>query len=123
MTPWEIYIANARDKKKGNATFFNYLNGEDIGTVYINNILLKPGVNSFPMVANITQLPVLQAIRKQPACQTGILDFQLRGKDVVNHGQHLTYYSDALASVNQTVPIDIKTPLEAIPIPVSCSSS
>ncbi|EON96508.1 hypothetical protein UCRPA7_8004 [Phaeoacremonium minimum UCRPA7] len=107
----------------GNASFHNYLLGAEIGTVYIDNIILSPGLNNFSMHANISQLPVLNAIAEKPYCQSGILPFQLRGKEVFNHGQPLSYYADALASSNQTVDIDIGADLEKdLSYTVKCSS-
>lgn len=92
----------------GNATFHNYLLGAEIGTVFIDNMLLRPGLNNFTMRATIDQGPVLKALGQKPYCENGgQLPFQLSGKDVVNNGQRLSYYADALASGNQTVTIDI----------------
>ncbi|KAL1871056.1 hypothetical protein VTK73DRAFT_2252 [Phialemonium thermophilum] len=106
----------------GNVSFHNYLLGEEIGTVYIDNMILRPGVNNYSMHANISQAPVLEAIAQKPYCQTGIIPFQLRGKTVFNHGQPLSYFADALASANQTVEIDIGTDLKAaLNYTLSCS--
>ena len=110
--------------QQGNASFHNYLLGAEIGTVYIDNITLKPGMNNFSMHANISQVPVLSAIAERPYCEDGILPFQLRGKEVFNHGQPLSYYADALASSNQTVEIDIGYDLKKdLNYNVTCSSS
>ncbi|KAK3330782.1 hypothetical protein B0H66DRAFT_74560 [Apodospora peruviana] len=101
----------------GNATFHNYLFGEEVGTVYIDNLNLKPGDdNVFPMRANITQTPIVEAMGEKPWCDTakGVLPFQLRGKNVTNNGQYLTYFTDALASGNQSVNIDIRTPFRKL---------
>jgi hypothetical protein len=59
------------------------------------------------MRATIEQGPVLNAITKQPYCQTGIIPFKMGGRNVTNHGQHISYFADALASANQTVDINI----------------
>ncbi|KAJ9137880.1 DUF3712 domain protein [Pleurostoma richardsiae] len=107
----------------GNASFHNYLLGEEIGTVYIDNMLLLPGYNNYSMHANISQMPVLTAIQEKPYCSDGILPFELRGKTVVNNGQPLSYYADALGSTNQSVPIDIGYDLQKdLNITVTCSS-
>lgn len=74
----------------------------------MDNMFLRPGLNNFTMHANISQNAVLAALAQKPYCETGgILPFELTGLDVINHGQHLSYYSTALSSANQTVDIDI----------------
>lgn len=93
----------------GNCTFHNYLLGDEIGTVYIDNLTLRPGITVAQMRATIQQQPVLNALVQKPYCdQTkGILPFKIRGKSVVNNGQPLPYFADALASANQSIPIDV----------------
>ncbi|VBB73393.1 Putative protein of unknown function [Podospora comata] len=94
----------------GNATFHNYLDGKEIGTVYIDNLFLKAGeVTKADMRATIENAPVLEALGKSPACDkdNGWLDFEIRGKTVNNKGQDLPYFADALAADTQTIPIDI----------------
>ncbi len=105
----------------GNATFANYLLGEEVGTVYIDNMVLYPGINNFSMRANVDQLAVLTTIAERPYCETGVLPFELSGRTVVNHGQPLPYYADALAAGNQSVPIDLGPPLTALGLPPKCS--
>lgn len=79
-----------------------------VGTTYMDNMVLRPGLNNFTMHANISQAPVLSALGKKPYCeQDGLLPFQLSGKEVINNGEHLSYYADALGSGNQTVDIPI----------------
>jgi len=110
----------------GNTSFYNYLLGQDIGTVYIDNVnLVAQTNNSFFMAANISQTPVLSALTQQPYCSNGgDLPFQLRGKTVVNHGQPLAYYADALAAANQSVTIPIGADLKKLGLPaINCSST
>jgi hypothetical protein len=76
------------------------------------------------MRATVSQTAILNAMGSKPYCNPGqgILPMQLQGQTVFNHGQPLSYYADALASANQTVPIDIalalKTSLNAT---ISCT--
>ena len=96
--------------------------GKDIGSADVANIILRPGhQNNFTMSANIDQGPVVSALGDKPYCETGILPFELRGKNVTNHGQHLSYYADALAASSQIVNIDIATPLDKIGLDIPCS--
>ncbi|KAL2199505.1 hypothetical protein P885DRAFT_74669 [Corynascus similis CBS 632.67] len=92
----------------GNVTFHNYLLGDEIGTVYIDNLTLRPGNNEYPMRATIENAAVIDALGKKPYCEeNGVLPFQIRGKKVVRNGQSLPYFANALAAYNQTVKIPI----------------
>ncbi|GKT54877.1 hypothetical protein ColTof4_08264 [Colletotrichum tofieldiae] len=105
----------------GNTTFSNLLNGQDIGAVYLDNLILHQGMNNVTMRANISQAPVLAAIGQRPACENGIIPFALRGKDVVNGGQKLSYFADALASGEVVTDINIGASLKkSLNLTVSC---
>jgi len=92
----------------GNASFTTYLLGANVGMSYIDNLTLRPGLNNFTMHANISQANTLNALQTKPYCENGgLLPFELTGKDVINNGQHLKYYSDALGVANQTVDIPV----------------
>ncbi|KAK4127041.1 hypothetical protein N657DRAFT_187789 [Parathielavia appendiculata] len=92
----------------GNVTFYNYLLGKDVGTVYIDNLTLRPGMNEYTMRATISNADVIEVLGQKPYCENGgVLPFQIRGKSVVNNGQPLPYFADALAAHNQTVDIPI----------------
>lgn len=97
--------------------------GQNVGHVYIDNMTLRPGNNSFSLSGNISQSPVLQAIQERPYCETGLIPFQLQGLDVTNHGQRLAYYADSLASTNQTVEIDVMAALNALGLTISCPNA
>lgn len=87
-------------------------------------MVLRPGNNSFFMWADIDQGPILEALTKRPACQTGALTFDLRGKFVKNKGQDIPYLADALASANQTVTIDVGSAVKkSLGISIPCSPS
>ncbi|KAI8632245.1 hypothetical protein F5Y19DRAFT_356217 [Xylariaceae sp. FL1651] len=106
----------------GNTTFLNYFDDTQIGMTYINNLILRPGNNSFAVTADIEQVPILKALTQQPFCKLeGKLPFQLSGSDVKNNGQEIPYFRDALAASNQSVTIDLSQAAKAIGIPVSCS--
>ncbi|GJC80148.1 hypothetical protein ColLi_02986 [Colletotrichum liriopes] len=108
-------------KGHGNTTFSNLLNGQDIGAVYLDNLILHQGMNNVTMRANISQAPVLAAIGQRPACENGIIPFALRGKDVVNGGQKLSYFADALASGEVITDINIGASLKkSLNLTVSC---
>ena len=96
--------------------------GEEIGTAFIDNMVLRPGLNDFAMRAKLDQMPVAAAVSEKPYCENGILPFILQGKTVVNHGEPLAYYADALASSNQTVDIDVTGPFKDLGLEIKCSA-
>lgn len=107
----------------GNVTFHNYLFDKEVGTVYIDNLVLSPGDNHYPMRATVTDLgALLTALGEKPYCeQKGVLPFGLRGKTDVRNGQPLPYFVDALAAFNQTVQIPIGQALrDYLKIDVPC---
>ncbi|KAI3390498.1 hypothetical protein diail_9502 [Diaporthe ilicicola] len=106
----------------GNSTFINYLQDQDIGRVFVDNMVVRPGINNFSMHANISQTPILQVIQEQPFCNDGILPMKLQGSNVVNNGQYLSYYADSLGSTNQTVSIDVGSDLAALGLTIKCAS-
>ncbi|KAM5356003.1 hypothetical protein ACJ41O_002649 [Fusarium nematophilum] len=108
----------------GNVTFINYVGDEEVGTLYIDNMVLKPGDNIVNITATMDQAKILGAARQRPYCETGVVPFKLLGKSVINHGENLTYFAAALASANQTVEIDIGAILKKdLDYEISCSSN
>lgn len=96
----------------GNATFANYFEKKNIGTLFIDDMYIRPGINNVSVRANISQVPVIEAVQKQPYCTTGILPFDLVGVSVINHGQPLPYFADALALHAQTTEIGVGAALK-----------
>lgn len=96
----------------GNTTYATFLDGQSVGTSFIDNLILRPGDNNVTMRANIQQAPVLGAMSQRPACETGIIPFELAGQDVENQGERLAYFADALGASNLTVNINIGETLE-----------
>lgn len=86
-------------------------------------MVVRPGINNFTMHANISQTPILQVIQQRPFCEDGVLPMQLRGENVINNGQLLTYYRDSLASTNQSVSIDVGSDLSALGLTITCSNT
>ncbi|KAK5624485.1 hypothetical protein RRF57_000201 [Xylaria bambusicola] len=115
------YMIFTIDETQGNTTFTSFLNNEDVGQTYINNLILRPGNNTFVTTADIQQLPILKALTLKPLCElNGKLPFQLKGKDVVNSGQVLPYFKDALAASSQNVTIDLSEAAKKIGIIAKC---
>jgi competence protein ComGC len=110
----------------GNVSFSNFVGDVFLGHLFIDNLILRPGSNVVNISANINQIRTLGILRNADAkvCESGVLDFKLLGDNVTNHGQDLSYFAAALASVNQTVPIDIGSMIEkALDQKVNCVNS
>lgn len=106
----------------GNATFVNKFKGEDIGTVYMDELVLYPGINDVPMHADIEQRPVLSAVTSEPHCKDGVLPFELSGKDVTKDGETLAYFADAMSSLALTVDIPLKEAFAEAGLDIECPS-
>jgi len=106
----------------GNATFTNILDGEDIGTVYMEDLTLYPGINNVSIRADVHQTPVLKSIVAPPGCTDGIIPFEMVGKNVIHSGERLAYFADALAQLRQKVDIPLKEAFEENGIEVVCPS-
>ncbi|KFZ09437.1 hypothetical protein V501_05568 [Pseudogymnoascus sp. VKM F-4519 (FW-2642)] len=91
----------------GNATFANYFEQKKIGTLYIDDMFIRPGINNVSVRAEIEQAPILLALRKKPYCTDGVMPFDLMGESVINHGQPLPYFADALALHAQSTSIGV----------------
>ncbi|KAI1446754.1 hypothetical protein F5Y02DRAFT_425430 [Annulohypoxylon stygium] len=92
----------------GNTTFSTYLNGSEVGTSYILNLVLHPGTNDFFIWADINNTIVLNALTKHPTCErNGTLTFELSGKNVTDLGQPIPYFANSLAASNVSVDIAI----------------
>lgn len=102
--------------QNANGTFQN------VGSVFIDNLTLSPGENSVPLRGTVAQPPVLEQIQQRPYCETGNIPFLLQGSDVTNNGQRLQYFTDSLASTNQSVSIPILSDLQALGLTIECAS-
>ncbi len=112
---------------QGNASFTTYLLDKDAGITYIDNLILRPGLeNKYPMRATVDTGATLGALESKDYCQgpnKGILPFKLSGKEVINHGQSIKYFAEALGAANQTVEIDLGTPVaKLLGKPVECKT-
>jgi len=93
----------------GNVSFTNFVDDQEMGTLYIDNLFLVPGNNRVNISAHMEQIRIITLLRSDKYCEDGIMPFHLQGENVTNHGEDLEYFAAALGSGNQTVNIDIKT--------------
>ncbi|KAF3483975.1 uncharacterized protein GIQ15_03299 [Arthroderma uncinatum] len=91
----------------GNLTLDLSVDGHPIGTSYLNNVIIKPGDNTIPMVANADLGYVLKLTGKTGKYPKGIIPLSILGNSSVANGKELTYYSKALASNKLEVPLNV----------------
>jgi len=63
-----------------------------VGNATINNMTLKPGNNSLPLIGLLNQTAVLSSM------DNGFVDLLITGQESVYNGEHLPYYEKALQS-------------------------
>lgn len=96
-----------------------------MGTTNLNNMVLRPGNNSFFIQGTIDQGAILNALAQKPYCENGgHLPLQLTGESVLNDGQSIPWLAGALAAKNLTVTVDIGAAVtKDIGITVPCVSN
>lgn len=108
---------------QGNTTFTNFLNSTAIGQAFIDNLVLVPGDNNVSIRANVSQLPILEAVMSEPFCNTGVLPLSFIGQNVTNNGQELTYFEQAFRANNLTTNVNVGADLDQIGFNISCNAS
>lgn len=110
------------NRSQGNVSFINFVEDTHMGSLYIDNLILHPGVNVVNISANIDQIEAINFVNSAKYCGDGLVPFKLLGDNVTNFGENITYFAAALASTNQTVPIDIGAIIKAdLDYDVKCS--
>ncbi|KAH7328684.1 hypothetical protein B0I35DRAFT_24302 [Stachybotrys elegans] len=105
----------------GNVTFSNSVGATAVGSLSIDDLQLLPGNNTVNVSAVMDQITLIGLASSPEFCEDGTLPFTLRGDTVVNHGQSLSYFADALASADITVNVDVATlAQESLNITLSC---
>ncbi|KAJ0422723.1 hypothetical protein BJY00DRAFT_310737 [Aspergillus carlsbadensis] len=94
----------------GNVTFDLSSNGTDLGTAVLHDLVLQPGNNTVPMLANIDQLTLLGLLPDSPPYN---VEMQAEGKSSVYDGRELEYFSVALQSNPITFTFDVS---KALPV-------
>ncbi|KAG6156855.1 hypothetical protein E4U47_002174 [Claviceps purpurea] len=97
----------------GNATFDNYADGQLLGNLTIQNLLLKPGPNVVPVSAMLDQALVITIATKKPYCEDRKLPIQLLGTDVKKGSETIPWLLAALRSANQTVELGLEDTFKA----------
>ncbi|KAK5459886.1 hypothetical protein LTS15_004015 [Exophiala xenobiotica] len=94
----------------GNITMDMYVGNVWIGNSTLENVVLRPGNNTFPLRALANQTAVVQLLFTD--YKSGIFPVNIVTKGVIYHGEHLPYYEYALQSKNQTNNLNVIEVLE-----------
>ena len=101
----------------GNVTFFTSLSATatsppvPIGNVSIDNLVLQPGSNTFPIRAQVDQGAVVGALLS--TYKDGMVPMDIVGNTAIYNGQHLTYFESALQGLTQHVTLDVGSAIKS----------
>lgn len=73
----------------------------------ITNLILRPGRNEARFTASVDQTKVVSMLQSDKYCKTQVIPFELECQKVVNNGQDIDYFRDALKYNRQTVDMEI----------------
>ncbi|KAF9252500.1 hypothetical protein LCP9604111_26 [Penicillium roqueforti] len=98
----------------GNVTLDLQLDGKSVGTTYLNNLVLKPGNNSVPMLGKVDQGAIITLLTsKSNPYKDGILPFEITGNETSYNGKDLPYFTKALAANTLSIKLDVLSALKA----------
>ncbi|MCJ1474977.1 hypothetical protein MMC13_003637 [Lambiella insularis] len=100
----------------GNVTMNLFVAGAYIGNSTIDNLVIAPGNNTYPMSSITNQTAVILAITE--TYKDGMLPVDIVGSSSVYDGVHLTYYEKALSSLTQHVTLNVGAALKAIGVTI-----
>jgi len=92
-----------------------FVNGQNIGTTTINNVVLHPGDNPFPMTSKTDQLKVITML--QTNYTNGILPIEARIRTITWNGNRLKYFEEAMSTSPVFLELDLAEPLANAGIP------
>jgi hypothetical protein len=95
---------------QGNVTFDLSSNGTKLGAAVLHDLVIRPGNNTVPMLANIDQLTLLGLLPDSPPYN---VEMQADGKSSVYDGEELDYFSAALQANSITFTFDVSKALPA----------
>ncbi|EEQ32924.1 hypothetical protein McanMca71_003657 [Microsporum canis] len=91
----------------GNLTLDLSIDGHPIGTSILNDVIIKPGNNTIPMLANADLAYVLKQTGMGSKYSNGIVPVTIIGNSSVANGKELPYYTKALAANTLKVNLNI----------------
>ncbi|CAG8361674.1 unnamed protein product [Penicillium salamii] len=99
----------------GNLSLSLSVDGKSMGTTYLNDLVLKPGDNTVPMLAKVDQAAVIGLLTSSDnPYKDGIVPFDVSGKSSSYNGKELPYFTKALSANKLTVKLDVGAALKEI---------
>lgn len=83
-----------------------------VGQAFLNNMVLRPGSNTFPMTAKVNNTVVLKMISDKYS--SGVVPFEITGNKSVYHGKVLPYFSKALQANTMKVELSVLAGLQGV---------
>lgn len=83
------------------------MNDHSAGTLNVNHLLLRPGINNIPITSRVNQTQVLHLVRSPQFCEKGVVPFQLRVHEVRVNDEEIPWLESAMRGATQSVGIDI----------------
>jgi Protein of unknown function (DUF3712) len=80
----------------GNMTQDLFAAGKPIGNTTMNNVVLKPGDNIFPVTSITDQVAIIPLVGPGHQFPTGVLEIEARTRDVTYQGNVLPYFTEAM---------------------------
>ncbi|KAF3386436.1 hypothetical protein F1880_001218 [Penicillium rolfsii] len=107
-----VYIPNpsVMTITMGNVTLNLSVGGKPMGYTYLDNLVLQPGNNTLPMFATIDQGAILELVTSPSNPYknlNGLVPFVISGNSSVYDDKELPYFTQALASNNLTVNLNV----------------
>ncbi|KAH8700683.1 hypothetical protein BGW36DRAFT_357336 [Talaromyces proteolyticus] len=97
----------------GNVTLPIFVNGAQIGTSYINDLVLVPGSNTYHVKSIIDQVQVIDLVLGSKAkYPSGVIPLDIIGNHSEYNGQEITYYSEALKSNTMSTTLNVTQVLD-----------
>ncbi|KAJ5970500.1 uncharacterized protein N7479_000418 [Penicillium vulpinum] len=97
----------------GNVTLDLKLNGKPIGQTFLNDLVLKPGNNTVPMLGAVDQATIITLLlSKDNPYKDGVLPFDITGNATSYNGKELPYFTKALAANKMRVELDVRAALK-----------
>jgi hypothetical protein len=94
-----------------------YVDGKIIGNTTINEVVLRPGPNSFQMQSFTNQAVVIPLITDKYT--NGILPIEARTRSITYKGVHLPYFEKAMEATPVYIDLDISAALKAVGLDVA----
>jgi hypothetical protein len=94
----------------GNLSMSMYVGNVSIGNSTLDDVLLRPGNNTFSLRALTNETTVAGLLFT--AYKSGIFPITIVAEEAVYNGQHLPYYENALRANNMTVQLNVIEVLE-----------